>query len=180
MAPGRPEAGPALLALGGLPGTGKTTLARALVRRMRAVLVRVDTIEQALRDAGLPGDLGPLGYAAAQGVAGDQLAAGYVVVADSVNPVEVTRSGWREVAARTGARLLEVEVTCSDPAEHRRRVEGRASDIPRLRLPTWEQVAERDYHPWAVDLTVDTAAVSAGEAAQQVEVALACTAPAAR
>ncbi len=65
MAPGPPDTGAVLVVLGGLPGTGKTTVARAAVRRPGAVLVRVDTVEQALRDAGLGGDLGALGYAAA-------------------------------------------------------------------------------------------------------------------
>ena len=38
-----------LIVLGGLPGAGKTTGARALAERLKAVHVRVDTIEQALR-----------------------------------------------------------------------------------------------------------------------------------
>jgi predicted kinase len=36
-----------LFALSGLPGTSKTTIARLLARRLCAVHVRVDTIEQA-------------------------------------------------------------------------------------------------------------------------------------
>jgi len=32
-----------LIAFGGLPGTGKTTVARALARRLEAVHVRLDT-----------------------------------------------------------------------------------------------------------------------------------------
>ena len=95
--------------------------------------MRVDSIEQALVDAGLTGELGPLGYAAAYAVAGDQLTLGCAVVADSVNPIELTRAAWRDVAARAGARLVEVELTCSDRAEHRRRVTERVGDIARLR-----------------------------------------------
>ena len=41
---------PALFIFSGLPGSGKSTLARALAREMGAVYIRVDTIEQALRD----------------------------------------------------------------------------------------------------------------------------------
>jgi adenylylsulfate kinase-like enzyme len=42
-----------LIVLSGLPGVGKTTIARELARSLAAVYVRVDSIEQALRQAGL-------------------------------------------------------------------------------------------------------------------------------
>jgi predicted kinase len=41
-----------LIILAGLPGTGKTTIARLLARRLGAVHVRIDSIEQAIRDSG--------------------------------------------------------------------------------------------------------------------------------
>lgn len=149
--------GAVLIALGGLPGTGKTTVARELARRLGAVHVRIDSIERALRVAGFTGEMGPLGYAAGYAVAADQLALGLAVVADSVNPIEVTRSAWRAVGARTGVPVLEVELTCSDQAEHRRRVAERHADIEGFRLPSWAEVAARTYDPWAPDLSLDTA-----------------------
>lgn len=42
-----------LIVFSGLPGTGKTTLARDLASRAGAVYLRVDTIEQAIRNAGV-------------------------------------------------------------------------------------------------------------------------------
>ncbi|MDS0135812.1 MULTISPECIES: AAA family ATPase [unclassified Amycolatopsis] len=148
-----------LVVLGGLPGTGKSTVARPLARALGAAYLRIDTIEQALVDSGeLPARPRAAGYVAGYALARDQLANGVCVVAECVNPLAITRDAWRAV----GDRVLEVELVCSDPVEHRARVEGRAGDIPGLELPTWRDVVEREYEPWDRDhLVVDTAAVTA-------------------
>lgn len=151
-----------LVVLSGLPGVGKTTVARELARQTGAVHVRVDSIEQALRAAGhaVEGE----GYAVAYSVAQDNLRVGRLVIADSVNPWPLTRASWRVVAERAGARVLEVELICSDTAEHRRRVETRAADIPGHAVPTWQQVVERDYRPWdAPRVVLDTARLGVDE-----------------
>lgn len=150
--------GPALIVFGGLPGTGKTTLARHLATHLHAVYLRIDTIEQALRNENVL-KTGHEGYMTAYAVAEDNLQAWNVVVADSVNPVPATREAWRGMALRNSARLIEIEVTCSDTAEHKRRVETRKADIAGHKLPTWQEVTSREYHPWGTtDFRVDTAA----------------------
>lgn len=149
----------ALVVFGGLPGTGKTTLARELARQLGATYVRIDTIEQALRDSGaLASEVGEAGYRVAYVLAADNLRLGVSVVAESVNPLKITRDAWRAVAIDEGAKVVEIEVVCSDLAEHRRRVESRQSDIPGLSLPSWQDVLERQYEPWArPHIVVDTA-----------------------
>lgn len=162
---------PVLVVLGGLPGVGKSSLAHALLSYWPAVYLRIDTIEQGLRDSGvlLSGDVGAAGYQVAYGLARTQLALGLPVVADCVNPLPVTRDAWRSVARDARVPALEVEVVCSDAAEHRRRVETRAIDVPGLVAPTWRAVLQRDYAPWDRErIVVDTARCSAGEAAQCV------------
>jgi predicted kinase len=148
-----------LIVIGGLPGTGKTSLAMGLARTLDAVQVRVDTIEQALRTSTMASDaIGAAGYVVAYGIAADNLRLGRIVVADCVNPVESTRAAWREVARRAGVAVFEVEVTCSDASEHRRRVESRGSDIAGLKLPTWDEVTAREYEPWTDErVVIDTA-----------------------
>jgi len=42
------------------------------------------------------------------------------VPADAVNPLGVTRDAWRDVADGNGARLVEVELVCTDRAAHGR------------------------------------------------------------
>jgi predicted kinase len=148
-----------LIVLSGLPGTGKSTIARALAIALAAVHVRVDTIEQACRASGmLKGEVGPAGYIVAYGVAADNLRIGRTVIADSVNPLLVTREAWRSVAEREHAAVAVVELVCSDPAEHRRRVETRVVDVPGLRLPTWDDVVNRQYEAWTEPrIVIDTA-----------------------
>jgi adenylylsulfate kinase-like enzyme len=41
---------PMLIILGGLPGTGKTVIARELARQLGAIYLRIDSIEQVIRD----------------------------------------------------------------------------------------------------------------------------------
>jgi predicted kinase len=53
-----------LLILGGLPGTGKTTIARELARKLRAVHVRIDSIEQALHSGLICDVMNDAGYRA--------------------------------------------------------------------------------------------------------------------
>lgn len=150
-------ASPLLIALAGLPGSGKSTLAQALAEKLRAVWVRIDTIEQAIRDAGIAED-GPAGYIVGYGIAATNLRLGHIVVADSVNPIAITRDAWRNVAIVAGARCLEVEVVCSDQAEHRSRVETRVVNVPGLVPPTWQAVMDREQDSWTRPrLVIDTA-----------------------
>jgi predicted kinase len=163
-----------LIVLSGLPGVGKTTIARELARRIGAVHVRIDSIEQAIRgSAFLQGPMNDAGYRVAYAVAEDNLRLGRTVIADSVNPILLTRDAWLNVAARAGVPVLEVEICCSGPVEHRRRVEERSTDIPELRLPTWDDVLSREYTAWNREhLVVDTAMRSPEESIGAIVAAL--------
>ncbi len=154
---------PRLIIFCGLPGTGKTTLAKRLAARLNAVYLRADTIETALRIGGV-NDIGGLGYAVGYAVARENLSLGNTVVADQVNPWQLTRDAWRQAAKDAGAPFIDVEISCSDPREHRRRVEERKTDVDGPTAPTWQDVLERDYHPWGdPPIRVDTAARSIEE-----------------
>ncbi len=69
----------------------------------------------------------------------------------------------------TTGRLFRVELTCSDRAAHRHRVESRCSDFPDLVVPTWAAVEAREFVPLAApDMTLDTARHPACEAADMI------------
>ena len=151
-----------LIILGGLPGSGKTSIARELARQIGAVHVRIDSIEQAIRDSGaLSQAVNDAGYRVGYAVAEDNLRLGRTVIADSVNPLALTRDAWVAVASRAHVPEIEIEVTCSDAKEHRRRVEARMIDTSGLRPPTWQEVVTRDYEAWKRErLVIDTAGQS--------------------
>ncbi len=161
-----------LIILSGRSGTGKTTIARELARQINAVHLRIDSIEQPLRDAGYA--IEDAGYRVAYAIAEDNLRLGSTVIADSVNPWPLTRDAWRAVAERAAAEALEVEIECSDAAEHRRRVDTRASDIAGLRLPEWQDAVDRDYRPWTRDrIVIDTAGATIEESVARLRMSIA-------
>ncbi|MBM7567780.1 AAA family ATPase [Paenibacillus sacheonensis] len=155
-----------LYIFGGLPGTGKSTLSSALAKMLKAAYLRVDIVEQAMRDAGMGID-GPEGYMVCYALASQQLRLGLDVIADTVNPILATRQAWRGVAESLEMPFVEIEVICSDNDEHRHRIETREVDIPRLVLPTWEQVVNRHYDAWDRDrIVIDTANRTVAECLQ--------------
>ena len=159
-----------LIVFSGLPGTGKTTIARAVAARLSAAYLRIDVIEQSILNA-LPADvkIGAAGYAIANSLAESNLSLGVQVVTDCVNPIEDSRAGWRSIARKASIELLEVEVICSDRHEHRRRLEERQADIPDHKLPSWEDVERLSYEAWTEPhLVIDTALWSPNDAVELI------------
>lgn len=158
-----------LIIFSGLPGSGKSTLASRLATHLKATYLRIDTIEQGLRDVCSISQVEGMGYRLSYRIAQDNLKIGNIVIADSVNPWTLTRDEWNLVATDVLSQYINIEVICSNPDEHRLRVESRVSSIPGLKLPTWEEVQKRDYQPWVGErLKIDTAGKSIDESLSEL------------
>ena len=143
-----------LISFSGLPGVGKTTMARELARQIGAVHLSIDTIEQAIRSSiGGDDDRYRVAYRAALELARDNLRLGRTVITDCVNPITMARDAWRDMAQSECVALTEVEIVCSDSAE----LHGRCNTRVVGRTPRWQQVASA-YEPWTRDhVVIDTA-----------------------
>ncbi len=159
---------PTLFIFSGLPGSGKSTLAKEFAKVTAAVYLRIDTIEQAIRDLcdfNVEGE----GYRLSYRVASDNLKVGHHVVSDSCNPIELTRREWNEVAIKANASYINIEIICSKKSEHRERIETRLSDVAGLKLPTWKEVENREYHPWVSErIVIDTSEKSIETSMQEL------------
>jgi predicted kinase len=138
---------PCLYIFSGLPGVGKSTIAKELSRKLKAVFIRIDTIEHGITDLcdfNVEGE----GYRLSYRIALDNLLTGNDVIFDCVNPCELTRGEIENVAKSISAKYVNIEVICSNKEEHRNRVENRKNEIEGFNLPTWDDVEKRDYQKW--------------------------------
>lgn len=155
---------PTLFVFSGLPGVGKSTIAKALAEQTGAIWLRIDSIEKGIKE----GDLGILdlkgaGYWSAQYVAADNLALKQSVIADCVNPFSFTRDSWAEVARSSDSRLCEIEVYCPNKSVHQARVEARSTSN------NWAAVEARQFDPWDREvLKLNSEELSVPEAVSEI------------
>jgi predicted kinase len=155
-----------LISLSGLPWVGKTTIACELARQIGAVHLRIDSIEQAIRESGVVKDNASyqVAYRVAYAVAEENLRVGRTVISDCVNPIPQSRDAWLQVAKAAGVVAIEVEVICSDATEHRRRLETGAAVENTGEPPRWQHVL-RNYQAWdRPRVVIDTARQDVSEA----------------
>jgi len=152
-----PKVKPVLYIFSGLPGTGKSTLAKNVAKLLGAVYIRIDTIEQGIRDLcnfNVQGE----GYRLAYRIVEDNLKIGNNVISDQCNPVNLIRKEWNEVAIKNNCKYINIEILCSDKDEHKNRIKNRETEIENLKLPVWKEVTEREYEPWNEEhIIIDTA-----------------------
>ncbi|MBO5038852.1 MAG: AAA family ATPase [Alphaproteobacteria bacterium] len=139
---------PVLIVLAGLPGTGKTTLAKMLSKELNLFFLRVDCIETPFMTQNeMCGSSGE-GYQALVNLAEENLNLGHSVIIDCVNPIHDSRKMFLNLAQRTNAVLFQFELKTKDLNLHRKRIEKRKADIPNQKLPSWNDVLIHNYECW--------------------------------
>lgn len=141
-----------LIIFAGLPGTGKTTLAKKISAKLGYFYLRVDCIEAPFAitnsKAGEQGE----GYEALINLAYENLTLGHNVIIDTVNPLHASRKMFNQLAARTGVEIIQFELKIKDALIHKSRIENRKSDIHGMKCPSWEDVIKREYEEWDIAL----------------------------
>lgn len=138
-----------LIVFAGLPGTGKTALARAVARELRAVYLNKDTIKDAAvalaRARKLEGGVefaGALSYELLIPLAQDNLTLGLSVVMDSPAGYRVFQDQVEELARRVKVEIRLVECITTDEAQWQQRIERRGETLPEHRTRDWETVQQ--------------------------------------
>lgn len=140
-----------LIAMAGLPGAGKSTIAQVIASRLGIPVVSVDPIETAILRAGIDADqpTGLAAYLVAETLARTVIVSRGGIVVDAVNAVNPAREQWVNLAASMNEPLKFIEAICSDADLHRSRIESRERTLPHLEL-TWNAVEQslEDYAEW--------------------------------
>jgi predicted kinase len=130
-----------LLQLSGVPGTGKSTLARGLARSLDLVVLDTDVLKSALLSRDVPfAAAGPATYSAVLALAADLLDQGRSVVVDSPCRYRELLESGRSVAAGAGAEYRLVELWADDPAGLLPRLGARTARPSQVTpvVPEWE------------------------------------------
>jgi predicted kinase len=155
-----------LVSFSGYPGVGKSTIARQLARQIDAVYVSIDSIERVVA-GGYPET-----YRVAQALADDNLRVDHTVITGCVDPSRQSRDAWRAVATAAGVAILEVEVTCSDKAEHLRRLPRAAARRAEEPLTRSEEIIQQ-HQSWERErLVVDTSGQTVDDAVAAIRGAI--------
>ena len=162
---------PTLIVVGGLPGTGKSTLAKELAKELRLCLFAKDELEASVVRSGLAtaDQLNQVGYQLLKSIAHSNLQLGNSIILDFVASMPRVERYWPELL---NSRFLHLECVCSDLSLHQSRIEGRQRGIAGWYELDWKTVQQNsaDYVPLSQNrLVLDAVAPVSANLQQALE-----------
>lgn len=150
-----------LIILSGLPGSGKSTVAEGLAKKLALPVLSVDPIESSIIKSGFKRsfETGLAAYLVAEALAAEHLKLGISAIVDAVNAEKEGRALWLNLSKRHKAKLIIIECVL-DKAIHRKRIESRVRGMRGIPEVTWLDVEKRrkKYLEWNRErLILDTA-----------------------
>ena len=128
-----------LIVMRGYPGTGKSTIARAISAALHAPLIDRDILRQKAVDifGNLP-HVGRFSYELMFALTEEQLGLGLSVVVDTPLTYRTTYEQAKKLAQTFHVPMLVVHCQCS-PEVQKRRLEGRVGKVSEFQITTWEE-----------------------------------------
>ena len=139
-----------LILIAGMPGGGKTTLARLVSRQLGIPVFAKDRVQRVLRDHNLAKENTGDGYYVILDMADEQLGLGLSCILDATFPLDHFRTVASEIAQRHKANLCALYCYCSDDNMWRERMTDRVHYVPGWKPVGWADVLRmREYYqPW--------------------------------
>lgn len=128
-----------LVALKGMPGSGKSTLGRGISQRLGWPIIDKDDVKDLID--GRCDDSPTLAYSVMFNIARRQLQQGLNVICDSPLTYAGLYAQARQVASEAGAKLVVLQCMCSDEREWQRRVDARGElGLPSHHMSSWDKL----------------------------------------
>ncbi|ARN74025.1 AAA family ATPase [Oceanicoccus sagamiensis] len=139
-----------IVIIGGIPGTGKTTLATLLSKKIRAAYFNKDNIEAAVLRSGISNrdNLNGVGYKIMSELALSEIHHGRSVILDCIASSERVLRFWPNLVNQ---RIKYIECICSDDTLHRMRIDTRVREIEGWYELKWNDIQniKKAYQPFS-------------------------------
>lgn len=139
-----------LVLFSGLPGCGKTTLARRTAQYFGIPLFAKDRLQSVLRRQALAPRATTDGYRLILDLADEQLSLGISAILDGVFPMAGFRTEAQEIASRHHAQFVVIYCYCSDTALWKQHIQNRVQYVPHWSPVGWDEVEhlQASFEPW--------------------------------